>query len=139
MYIYIYIYMYIYRYLFMYIYIHTCTYINIYICTYIYTYIVVQHMSAACRASRSSELKHLPSAWLLRQVNIYTSSTYIYVFMYLCIYTTYIYIFIYIYIYMYINLYVYIELKRLPSAWLLRQVKIYMPITHIYVNIYLFR
>jgi hypothetical protein len=31
---------------------------------------VVQHMSAACRASRSDELKGLPSAWLLRQVKI---------------------------------------------------------------------
>ena len=29
---------------------------------------VVQHMSAACRAARSSELRELPSAWLLRQV-----------------------------------------------------------------------
>ena len=29
---------------------------------------VVQHMSAACRAARSYELKDLPSAWLLRQV-----------------------------------------------------------------------
>ena len=29
---------------------------------------VVQHMSAACRAARSSELRDLPSAWLLRQV-----------------------------------------------------------------------
>ena len=29
---------------------------------------VVQHMSAACRAAWSSELKDLPSAWLLRQV-----------------------------------------------------------------------
>jgi hypothetical protein len=29
---------------------------------------VIQHMSAACRASRSDELKELPSAWLLRQV-----------------------------------------------------------------------
>ena len=29
---------------------------------------VVQHMSAACRAARSDELKLLPAAWLLRQV-----------------------------------------------------------------------
>ena len=29
---------------------------------------VVQHMSAACRAARTNELKILPSAWLLRQV-----------------------------------------------------------------------
>ena len=29
---------------------------------------VTQHMSAACRAARSKELKSLPSAWLLRQV-----------------------------------------------------------------------
>ena len=29
---------------------------------------VVQHMSAACRAARSQELKELPSAWLLRLV-----------------------------------------------------------------------
>ena len=29
---------------------------------------VTQHMSAACRAARSKELKILPSAWLLRQV-----------------------------------------------------------------------
>ena len=29
---------------------------------------VVQHMSASCRASRSPELRDLPSAWLLRQV-----------------------------------------------------------------------
>ena len=29
---------------------------------------VVQHMSAACRAAWSHELKDLPSAWLLRQV-----------------------------------------------------------------------
>ena len=29
---------------------------------------VVQHMSAACRAARSPELKDSPSAWLLRQV-----------------------------------------------------------------------
>jgi hypothetical protein len=29
---------------------------------------VVQHMSAACRASRSPELRKLPSSWLLRQV-----------------------------------------------------------------------
>jgi hypothetical protein len=31
---------------------------------------VVQYMSAACRASRSKELRYLPAAWLLRQVNI---------------------------------------------------------------------
>ena len=31
---------------------------------------VVQHLSAACRAARSSELKSLPAAWLLRQVKI---------------------------------------------------------------------
>ena len=30
---------------------------------------VIQHMSAACRASRSSELKDLPASWLLRQVS----------------------------------------------------------------------
>jgi hypothetical protein len=30
---------------------------------------VVQHMSAACRASRSNELKGLPAAWLLRQID----------------------------------------------------------------------
>ena len=30
---------------------------------------VVQHMSAACRAARSNELRDLPSAWLLRQVS----------------------------------------------------------------------
>ena len=29
---------------------------------------VVQYMSAACRASRSKELRYLPAAWLLRQV-----------------------------------------------------------------------
>ena len=29
---------------------------------------VVQHMSAACRAARSKELRELPAAWLLRQV-----------------------------------------------------------------------
>jgi hypothetical protein len=29
---------------------------------------VVQHMSAACRASRSPELRKLPASWLLRQV-----------------------------------------------------------------------
>ena len=29
---------------------------------------VVQYMSAACRASRSQELRYLPAAWLLRQV-----------------------------------------------------------------------
>lgn len=29
---------------------------------------LVQHMSAACRASRSPELRRLPSSWLLRQV-----------------------------------------------------------------------
>ena len=29
---------------------------------------VVQHLSAACRAARSDELRSLPSAWLLRQV-----------------------------------------------------------------------
>ena len=32
------------------------------------TICVVQHMSAACRAARSKELKDLPAAWLLRQV-----------------------------------------------------------------------
>ena len=31
---------------------------------------VVQHMSAACRAAWSHELKDLPSAWLLRQVRL---------------------------------------------------------------------
>ena len=31
---------------------------------------VVQHMSAACRAAWSRELKDLPSAWLLRQVRL---------------------------------------------------------------------
>ena len=31
---------------------------------------VVQHMSAACRAAWSHELKNLPSAWLLRQVKV---------------------------------------------------------------------
>ena len=31
---------------------------------------VVQHMSAACRAAWSRELKDLPSAWLLRQVRV---------------------------------------------------------------------
>ena len=31
---------------------------------------VVQHMSAACRAAWSHELKDLPSAWLLRQVKL---------------------------------------------------------------------
>ena len=31
---------------------------------------VVQHMSAACRAAWSQELKDLPSAWLLRQVRV---------------------------------------------------------------------
>ena len=31
---------------------------------------VVQHMSAACRAAWSHELKNLPSAWLLRQVRV---------------------------------------------------------------------
>ena len=31
---------------------------------------VVQHMSAACRAAWSHELKDLPSAWLLRQVRV---------------------------------------------------------------------
>ena len=31
---------------------------------------VVQHMSAACRAAWSHELKNLPSAWLLRQVKL---------------------------------------------------------------------
>ena len=30
---------------------------------------VVQYMSAACRASRSQQLRYLPAAWLLRQVN----------------------------------------------------------------------
>ena len=33
-----------------------------------HTISVVQHMSAACRAARSKELKALPAAWLLRQV-----------------------------------------------------------------------
>ena len=32
---------------------------------------VVQHMSAACRASRSAELSELSSSWLLRQVRAY--------------------------------------------------------------------
>ena len=31
---------------------------------------VVQHMSAACRAAWSHELKDLPSSWLLRQVRV---------------------------------------------------------------------
>ena len=31
---------------------------------------VVQHLSAACRAARSTELKSLPAAWLLRQVTL---------------------------------------------------------------------
>ena len=34
---------------------------------------VIQYMSAACRASRSSELCSLPAAWLLRQVNFMMS------------------------------------------------------------------
>ena len=31
---------------------------------------VIQHVSAACRASRSTELGSLPAAWLLRQVSV---------------------------------------------------------------------
>ena len=30
---------------------------------------IVQHLSAACRAARSKELKNLPAAWILRQLN----------------------------------------------------------------------
>ena len=32
---------------------------------------VIQYMSAACRAARSSELSGLPAAWLLRQVSVF--------------------------------------------------------------------
>ena len=38
---------------------------------------VVQHMSAACRASRSAELSELSSSWLLRQVRTYITLLYI--------------------------------------------------------------
>ena len=34
---------------------------------------VIQYMSAACRAARSTELYALPAAWLLRQVSYYIS------------------------------------------------------------------
>ena len=30
---------------------------------------IVQHLSAACRAARSKELKNLPAAWVLRQMD----------------------------------------------------------------------
>ena len=30
---------------------------------------IVQHLSAACRAARSKELKNLPAAWILRQMD----------------------------------------------------------------------
>ena len=30
---------------------------------------IVQHLSAACRAARSKELKNLPAAWILRQLD----------------------------------------------------------------------
>ena len=38
---------------------------------------VIQYMSAACRASRSSELCSLPAAWLLRQVSFMISSDFL--------------------------------------------------------------
>lgn len=39
---------------------------------------VIQHVSAACRASRSSELGSLPAAWLLRQVSVKSIVQYVY-------------------------------------------------------------
>jgi hypothetical protein len=63
---------------------------------------VVQHMSAACRASYEDSVRELPSAWLLRQV------------IYICIYIhIYIHIFIFIYTYVYLYRYIYIYISIL--------------------------
>jgi hypothetical protein len=92
-YIYIYIFIYIYIYIYMHIYIYIYIYIYLYIYTYIYTYtyiyIYINTYMYICiylliyRASRSPELKDLPSAWLLRQVNWYKNNLCIKIYFYI--------------------------------------------------------